>query len=390
MLRQRTVLTVLLVLCAPVCWSAQPSADDTGKPANEGKPVLTLKIRCDAENLKVGDEIPITFVIANEGEVPVEFYDFNYGGRSGREYMYGLAVLDDRNNAVPDPRAEAEVGWSRGGGAPRKAVVLPGASFTKIVALNLWARMTKPGEYKVAGTYVARGLNNFIRSAPVWITVHPRTDLEMADYIEGISDQMAATNEEEAHADLICKLMYTHDTRIVPAIIEGMYKSVPSSHRGLQAFLYYLPRDQSMVDALLAGAQQRGLANGMASLLMSRGCTTEQIKSLIEVSLSPQKNWDAWRYGAMAAEAFPDDRFTARLIAIANDPGGRARDEAIHSLATNRTDESVAALKQLLRSADESTRRSAQHAIRSAYRRHGRPGRPLRDDDFDLVYRKAQ
>jgi len=388
MFRQPTVLTVLLVLCAPVCWSAQPAADDTGKPTNEGKPVLALTIRCDVENLKVGDEIPITFVVANGGKIPYEYMDPVGYDRSGRMSAFKLVALDDQDNAVPDPRAK--LGWGRGGGPVRKAALAPGESFTRSIALNLWVRMTKPGKYKVLGTYYARSLKEHIRSAPVWITVHPRTDLEMANYIKKVSRQMAATTEDNAHADLICKLMYTQDKRVVPAIIDGMYKSVPSSQRVLQAFRYYLPHDQSMIDALLAEAEKCGLANGMVGLLRSRGCMTEQIKSLIEVSLSPQ-NRDAWRYGAMAAETNPDDRFTARLIAIANDFRSGAQDQAIHSLAVNRTDESVAALKQLLRSADESTRRSVEHAIRSAYRyqRNG-PGRALRDDDFDSVYRKVE
>ena len=245
--------------------------------------------------------------------------------------------------------------------------------------------MRKPGRYKVVGSYHVRGLNH-VESAPVWISVQPRSDAEMAVYIEGLSAELAEMSDDEAHADLICKLMYTYDARAVPAIVEGMYKSHPSSRRAYHAFRYYMPDDQATIDALYAKGQERGLTNGMTSLLRTRGFTPEQIKVLIAVSLAPE-NEGAWRFGARAAEAHPDDRFTDRLIAIARGPMSFANGAALNALALNRTDESVAVLKEFLASDDDRMRRSAAHAIRSAYL-YGQegPGRPLRADDFDPIY----
>jgi len=197
---------------------------------------------------------------------------------------------------------------------------------------------------------------------------------------------------------VVRKLMYTCDRRIVPALIETMYQSDPAQddagYWAGEALHYHLPDDQAVGDALWHAAANRGLAVGMFWTLKQRGFTREQIRPLIEVSLSPDHRV-AWSEGALAAQEYADDRFTPRLIAIAKDPENTARVPAIYALALNRTDESVATLKALLVEPDppnpmgRTIRQTTEDAIRSAYVYRGNAqGRLLRTDDFDLKYQR--
>ena len=122
-----------------------------------------------------------------------------------------------------------------------------------------------------------------------------------------------------------------------------------------------------------------------------RGCTESEIKPLIDVSLAAE-NPHAWADGAAAAKLYPDDRFISRLVALAQqdlDARFPARREAIYALALNRTDQSVAALRQLLEDRNVWTQHEAWGAVRSAWHfRHVTKGRPLLPDDFDPKYRQ--
>ena len=385
-----------MTLCATVILVApSASAEDTPKPDNEGSPVLTLSIRCDALVAKVGDEVLITFVIKNEGNADYQYPDRTYD-RSGRLGEYELTAVDEEGKVVPDPRAKRRGGIS--GGVERQGRLAPGESFTKTIALNRWALLTKPGVYRVAGTYRTGGSRGEVRSPTLTLELKPRTDEEMAAHVQALTDQLATTRDGHTRAARVRKLMYTCDRRIVPALIETMYQSDPAQddagYWAGEALHYHLPDDQAVGDALWHAAANRGLAVGMFWTLKQRGFTREQIRPLIEVSLSPDHRV-AWSEGALAAQEYADDRFTPRLIAIAKDPENTARVPAIYALALNRTDESVATLKALLVEPDppnpmgRTIRQTTEDAIRSAYVYRGNAqGRLLRTDDFDLKYQR--
>jgi len=367
------------------------AVEDTPKTKNEAKPVLTLTIRCGESALKLGDEIPITFVIKNVGNSHYKYWDRNMD-RSGRMSEYKLSAVDQRGKVVADPRAKRLFGGI-GGGPTGEDSLAPGKSFAKTIALNRWALLTMPGEYQVTGTY-REGGGRAIVSPPIRIKLQPRSDDEMAAYVKELSTQLADTDDEQVRAALVRKLMYTCDHRIVPPLIEAMYKSDAASYWAGEAFCYYLPDDSEINHALLNTAAKRGLAIGMLWTVQQRGVTREQIKPLIEVSLSPDYP-AAWREGALAAQQYAEDRFTPRLIVIATDPTSTARTQAIYALALNRTDESVATLKRLLREPDplkpkgRTIRQTTEAAIRGAYLYHGKTGgKRLRKDDFDVKYQR--
>ena len=305
-------------------------------------------------------------------------------------HEYELSAIDEHGNLVPDPRAK----WAGGigGGLSNQGTIKSGESFSKTIALNRWALLIKPGIYQVTGTYYQAHNLPKVTSAPIRIEVLPRSDNEMDSYINKLSIKLSETKDEQARAAIVRKLMYTCDSRTIPLLIEAIYKADAASYWAIEAFQYYLPQNQETNDALLYAAKKRGLANGMLWALRQRGFTGEKIKPLIDVSLSPERPY-AWVEGALAAQEFPEDRFTPRLISIALDPESPARSQAVYALAQNRTDESVAALKKLLNEPDpyepkgRTIRQITERAVRTAYWLGDNvKGRPLRKDDFDLKY----
>lgn len=62
--------------------NAGPGTVDSAKP-EQNISVLSLEIRCATNVFKVGDEIPIRFIISNRGSVDCKYNDRNYdrGGR---------------------------------------------------------------------------------------------------------------------------------------------------------------------------------------------------------------------------------------------------------------------------------------------------------------------
>ena len=371
------------ICCLLVCWAAARAAAE--KDNDDARPGLSLRIAIEGE-FSIGDEIPVTFTIKNGGPRDYEYYDRDYD-RSGRMDEYELVAVDEQRQTVRDPRADWPGGM--GGGLCRKATLAPGQSFTKTIALNRWALLTRPGTCQVTGYYRPEGgpVVKAVESMPVSVTIRPRTDGEMGACIEKLAAELTAA-DDDASAGIVQKLMYTCDARVVPAIIDEMYRDRPSSFWCTEGLLYYLPKDDAATAPLLKAASERGLAGGMQWILEQRGVTPDQFKPLIEASLAPERP-GCWQEGALAAQRFCDDRFTARLIAIATDKDSKARTQAIHALAMNRTDESVATLKKLLDEPDppkpmgRTIRQVTTDAIRSAYSRRGNtPGRPLRKDDF--------
>lgn len=351
---------------------------------------LSLTIRCTTQDIKAGDEIPIEFAVTNNGKDVYTYMDRNYDG-SGRMEEYSLIAKGEDGKTIADPRAS--YGGGIGGGLCGEAKLQPGASFRKTIALNRWALVKTPGRYEVTGMYRMEGFSSdrgrIVTSAPIAITVKPRSAEEMAAYIEELSARLRALKENEDRAALVQKLMYTCDPRIIPALIDSMYKP-QAGFWECEAFFYYLDNRAEIKSAVVEAAKKRGLGNEMLWFLRRVGVTAEEMFPLIERSLSPESP-ERWECGAQAAQNFRDDRFNPRLVAIALDSKTPARHIAIHALAWNRTDEGVAALRKLLEDPEERIRKETADAIRSGYENRTRGlERPLRDDDFPPEFRKAE
>jgi len=368
---------------------------------------LALAIRCPLKNISRGDEIAIIFTITNNGPSTYS-YDKRHYDRSGRMSEYALAAKHEDGTAVRDPREDYKEGIG-GGLSAGRGTVATGESFSKTIALNRWALINKPGRYSVAGTYTYHvedpgassryGIRILkpirVKSAPIEIVVRPRGRWRMGRYIKRLLRELKAVkpaNDRETVGQrqiIIAKLAYTCDDRIVPILIDLMYKN----HHGnevfwaREAFLCYLPRNPQIGNAILKEATKRGLAPGMQSVLEEFCCSEEQFKEIISLSLDSD-NLDILNAGVMAAQKHPDDEHMARLISIAMDPNrlrpdrpshAIERERAIYAIAFNRTDGGVEALKALLKDPDKGIRQTTQDAIRQAYRRH--PEYPKDSDD---------
>jgi ankyrin repeat protein len=359
-------------------------------------PLLSLAIRCTNEVVKAGDEIDIEFRITNTGTNDYKYSDRTYD-RSGRMDEYKLVARNESDDTVPDPRANDKGFWM-GGGLFQYKILKPGESFTKTIPLNRWALVKEPGRYTVVATnFVDSHSTNVISvtSDPITVTVLSRTEKEMDDYIGSLTNQIASLSPKQVYPNgpyssaaeldnLLMKLTFTCSPKIIPTLLNAMYKP---SHGGFwesEAIRFYVPQTAEVRKALVEAATQNGLGANwtMSSLLKEFNCTKEEMKPLIERALAPE-NEQEWAAGAGLAKQFGDDAFTGRLVAIAKTPRNNAQTAAIEALAFNRTDEGVKTLKELLSDPHQNIWTSLAFAIENAYNaQRNSTGRPLRPDDF--------
>jgi len=215
-------------------------------------------------------------------------------------------------------------------------------------------------------------------SAPIEIIVKPRSDEGMGDYIKELSGRLRTIQVPDTGMTRkaweiiesgVRKLGYTGDPRIVPALLETVYKYPHSDMWVADAFLYYLPRNPEIRNRVVATAKKRGLPSGTywtQHLLEELGCSEQEFKQIISVCLRSEEA-NVQSAGAHAAQRHPDGAYTFRLIAIATDPNNKARIEAGRALAYNRTDEGVGTLKELLKDDSELIRENIEAVIRGAY-----------------------
>jgi len=368
---------------------------------------LSLTIHCPEDEIKQGDEIPIVFTITNNGESPYSYDKRNYD-RSGRMREYELVAKREDGTTVLDPREREPRTCRIGGGlSSGTGQIKLGESFSKTIALNLWALINEPGGYTVTGTYYPSMYPPAMEqmradSEPIGITVKPRTDKEMADYIRELSNELqksripkngwtynSLSEMRRQREEVIKRLMYTCDRRIVPTLIDLMYENHHKNDAfwAKEGFVCYLPREPKIKEAVLEAAKKRGLAGCMQTVLEAFGCSKEEFKEVIRISLASD-NLDILGEGVGAAQEHPDDEHTQQLIAIATDANrpdpnrpfyAIERHRAIYAIAFNRTDEGVMALKGLLKDPNEDIRRTTKEAIRRAYKRH--PVYPKYSDD---------
>ena len=382
--------------------------DCRNKSTENGKKSLELSIGCPDKKLLVGDEIPVVFTITNRSEQLYQYDKRNYD-RSGRMPEYKLQAKDKKGNVVADPRENVEYGIG-GGLSGGRSYIGKGRSFSYEVALNRWALIKSAGTYTVTGTYsysIPRDPNSYpdigvilsdtieVKSKPIKIKVKLRSNRQMGKYITSLQKQLRATQSSntrdmlDKRKEIILKLLYTCDERIIPTLIDLIYSNLHNNDVfwAVEGFRCYLPKTEKIKNQLINIIRQRGLGNGMHSILEAYNCDESIFTEAITKSLQSQ-NLDIIAEAALAAQDHPSDEIMAGLIAVAKgtlqpglttDAGENACQRAIIAIACNRTDEGVEALKALLNDTDKVISNTTKEAIRRAYQRH--PKYPERTDD---------
>jgi hypothetical protein len=331
--------------------SSKPAANPSG---------LSLVIRCTNEVLKVGDEIPIEFIISNHGTE-----DYTYGRTSFGDRFAEFELLAKTTSGVSLPRPPFSI--QRVFSGPF-SILHPGESISKIIPLNYWAAIKEPGRYEVTGTYHLEANSSDADVAgvvadPISITVQPRPQEALHDYIKSLSNQVAVLLDHPAFPPdplpgLLVKLMDTCSPEIVPILLRTMYESGSDGYWEREALLYYVPHTEETQKAILEAVALHGLNENMVKLLYyehyEKNFDREEMKPIIERALAAD-NIGQWIYGAnLAAYSFYDDTFAERLIAIAG--GAKIQDNvraaASLALALHPTDAGVKMLKTLLNDPD--------------------------------------
>jgi len=370
-----------------------------GKSQSQNESGISLEIRCTNSVLKVGDEIPIEFIIRNHGKEDHE-YDSDVD-RSFRIDEYELVAKSRFGARVPDPFSHTSNRFSEGSG--RAGVLHPGKAFSKIIPLNRWALIKEPGRYEVVGIDHVIAYPNKpvtpVRSAPISITVLPRTKAEMEAYINGLTNQVeerlsnrAVTNRMPlvfAVEDSLVKMMYTCSPEIIPTLLHAMSAHEPGvasdagGYWAPAALMYYMPRTEATWKTIFEAAAKNNVMN---ELLLDYEFSDKEIKPRIERALAANQLLE-WRAGAGLAAKYYDDAFTTRLIAIASDTNAEVsgRGEAIKALAWNRTDAGARTLKTLLNDPDPKIWSPLASAIVNGCNSQFKTptGRHLLPEDFD-------
>ncbi len=381
---------LLLALALPT--SAQPVPPATTNPPN-----LSLTIRCATNEFLLGDPIPVEFVIRNHGSTDTKYENRNYD-RGGRLPEYQLTAQTGSGTPVPDAIMHFRSGMM--GGLFGEAILHPGESYTKTIPLNLWAAIREPGQYEVTGTYRPEYIygTNPVTSAPIHITVRPRSASEMHAYVQSLTNQLALRLDYLAThpggrppgladadlSDLQQQLMYTGSAEAVSTLLRVVFEN--GDHFWAVVGLDdYVPHTAETRSVLLAAAQAHGLEN-LQGILQAHEFTDKDMKPLLTRALS-ENHRDEWPSAVWLALKYYDDDFTPRLIAIANDPRARwdTRSIALRALTFHRTDAGVQAIKALLRDPAPDMLRTLYETISNGYYAGADKSpnhRPLRPADF--------
>lgn len=377
---------ILLTLSSLACWAVS----DTKAQTRERPFDLELRIECSQQDIRCGDEIPIAFTITNKDPEPFS-YEYRTYDRSGRMEEYELIARRVDGSVVPDPRDESMPTMAGGlvGGLRQLST---GDSFRMAVPLNLWARITEPGQYSVTGIYryaiedkdkkplkgclFTRYIR--VRSSPVEIQVRPRNREEMGAYIQGLAARLGSLNDvkdpkvREERRHLAARLAYTCDPRIIPTMLDLMYGGQHGNEvfQAAEALWCYLPHSDEVKSPVLNAARTHGLTDSLSLVLDHLGCSEGEFAEVIRLSLASSDPNIVYA-AVLAAQEYPADEYMPKVIELAtgsvySDRRGRA----IVAIASHRTDEGVAALKRLLDDPDPEVRRRALDAVKEAYRRH--------------------
>jgi len=360
---------------------------------------LVFSIHPSSEKIYSGDPLPVEFFIRNIGSTDYQYYDDTD--------MYQLTCTSASGDQVDNPLGMSGLD-AVACGYVASVNLKPGQEFHKTIFLNDSAKIIVPGRYSVTGFFRLQS-GALITSKPETTEVLPRTARQMDEYVDSLESKLAGAKSREDRRLLWQKLMFTMQPSMIPMLINRMYEmhdvhevkvgmyvmheEKVDDQYWLSRALCYLPKEK-VKPLVLRACMNRGLAPGMASVLYSTAQTPERwnveplkVKEWNEVITKSLaiNNKPCWSAGCLEAQCHPSGAFTSRIIAIAMDPISVARLQAIYTLALNRTDDSVAALKQLLNDPDNSIRETARDAIKYAYcnKTSKDPGRRLRPADFD-------
>lgn len=363
----------------------------------DSAPDLLLTVRPEPRRPKVGDEVILDLALMNAG---TRAYESGSLGEDDCALGFDLTVIGPDGRELPDAS-----GGRMGSCLGRNESLLPGGTAHARISINRRTGFLSQGEYRVSAVYhpsEIRGTAGIeypsVTSHQAIVAVQPRTLAEMGGHIDALAAQLAALAPGDAEMrdrrSLVRRLAYTGDPRIIPAVIDAMYRA-PGPGGGVgarEAFVTFLAHERALVRAaLLRAAHARNLADAeMSVILRMLGTPGQEVDSLIERALAPQSP-STWLAGVGAVMASDDpDRFTTRLVAIARDRSSAAREDALWALVWNRSDEGVKALREALVDPDPGVRDATATFIRTAYsaRREpssDTPGRPLLPSDFDTV-----
>jgi beta-lactamase regulating signal transducer with metallopeptidase domain/HEAT repeat protein len=362
------------------------------EPVNSTKPGevpsgLSVVIRCTGGILKMGDAIPIQFIIYNDGTETYKWHE------NWDQIAYSLTAKDSSGATIPAPRtyptALLNAGLDSSG-------IGSGGTFNKTIFLNGWAVIKEAGRYEVGGSYLPEGFSP-ITAKPISITVLPRTEKEMDEYIQGLTNQVAARLPgtpgkkgqpgDEVLDGLLTKLRCTCSPKVVPTLLNTMYEPGSQGIWEREALLYYVPKSEETWHAILHTAAEHGLDGKMYALLHQYDFHNEELKPFIERALAAQDSAECWRGVSLASDSYYDDSFTPALIALVSDASTASftRSQAIQALARNRTDEGVKKLKTLFHDPDLQVLGELAMAIENGFNNQIKSpsGRHLRSEDFD-------
>ncbi len=390
-----------IVACATVCLPPAAGSQTLDHPYS-----VELRLECDQKDIRLGDEILITFVFTNKDPNIFMVSDPKYD-RSGRIYEYELAAKHFDGTLVPDPREQPFPalggGFASGGPAP----IQTGSSFRKSIPLNLWSRITEPGRYFVTGTYhywvedksrkprkgFGRSKGIQLISVPIQIEVKPRSRSEMGTYIAEVTARWKSLQRDgdygiqQEREHLVSRLAYTCDTRIIPTMLDLIYKKPGGNgtFHACEAFWGYLPHTQEVKDAVMTAIKTRGFSEHWTALFYHPDFAAERTQFIRQSLASRDPN--SILAATHLAERYPADEYIPKLIAIATGrglrtlglPTGLKRDGAIQAIVQNRTDEGVAALKSLLNDPNAEIRKTTTEAIKRRY--YIGPFYPEREDE---------
>ncbi len=390
------VLVFLVIVLAPAISHAQEQNQTSA---------VTVTLSTEKDDFKFGDPVVIDCTVNN-----LHF--------KGRPNFWPYITFDVEHNGKPIPAGERDISCQSVSGLHR-AIPESGSRTTRI-RLNRWAKLTEPGTYKLtailhSGDKTTDDDEQIIelqfKSKPVTIALKPRSKKEMASYIAGLKEKLyqydelakkcregkASMPEREAEIAArstkamspfiyndsgvtwgpsdayIQQLMFTYDPSLIPTFVDLLYTHGAGNNLWVKDGLMNYFHNDDTWSALIKAATTRGLAPNMESIICDWSRTSiyspktdpltpKEWKQIIELSLAPD-NKVCWSEGCVAARLHPDDAFIERLIAIATDPKGPARDLAMRALAFNRTDRSISTLQQLLKDSNKLTAQLAKQAI---------------------------
>ena len=269
-------------------------------PEADSGPELELTIHCPESEIKHGDKIPIVFTITNRGKSAYAYHICEYERRASTCVgQYKLVAEHEDGVTAVDPHPETRPYYGIWGGYDRGEgkEIGHGESFSKTAVLNQWALIRRAGRYTVTGTYYAESefpsaKRRAVESTAIEITVAPRSDEEMADYVGGLSKRLQmlktplSSKQVEEKDSIVERLAYTCDERIVPTLIDWLYKYPYGSGWVDEAFVHYLPREPRIKNTVLEAAKKRGATVDVQRLLGKLGCSMSELREVIDLSLT--------------------------------------------------------------------------------------------------------